>query len=142
MATHPSPQSLPTNCKPVGSDQLIRKSDANRYVFADVVVRCKNAQTEAGLVPALNEPVVIFEVLSPSTELIDRKKKFACYSSFESLKELVLVSQSEKLVEHFYRESADETWKVKHLFEDQDELILASVGGRLSVEIIYQAVEW
>ena len=85
---------------------------------------------------------MIFEVLSPSTELIDRKKKFAYYSSFESLKELVLVSQSEKLVEHFYRESVDETWKVKHLFEDQDELVLGSVGGRLSVEVIYQAVEW
>ena len=135
-------QLLNSDCKPVGSDQLIRERNSSRYVFADVVVRCKGAKLEAGAVPALNDPVVVFEVLSPSTESIDRKKKFSYYSSFESLKELILVSQAEKLVEHFYRSSAQEVWRVEHLFEEDDELVLNSVGGKLSVGTIYQAVEW
>jgi Uma2 family endonuclease len=126
----------------MGSDQLIRRKRINRYVFADVVVERKDAQIEPGAVEALNDPVVVFEVLSPSTELMDRKTKFVYYSSFESLKELVLVHQAEKLVEHFHRESVQEEWRVAHLFEDEDELVLSSVGSKLSVAEIYESVEW
>lgn len=135
-------QLLKSDCKPVGGDQLIRAREAQRYVFADVVVSCRNARYEAGTVPALNDPVVVFEVLSPSTESMDRSKKFEYYSSFESLKDLVLVSQSEKLVEHFYRGSSGEVWRVKHLFHDEDEVVLGNVGAKLSVATIYEAVEW
>ena len=135
-------QLLKSDCKPVGSDQLIRARGADRYVFADVVVRCKEARIEGDLVPALNDPVVVFEVLSPSTEATDRSTKFEYYSTFESLKELVLVSQSERLVEHFYRSSIAEAWRVKHLFHDSDELVLESVGARLTVATIYEAVQW
>lgn len=135
-------QLLKTDCKPVGSDQLIRKREANKYVFADVVVRCKNAGMEVGVVPALHDPVVVFEVLSPATEAVDRGKKFAYYSSFESLRELVLVSQQEKLVEHFYRETPGEAWRVEHLMGDDEDLRLESVGAVLGVGIIYEAVEW
>ncbi len=142
ILSHLWQQLLHSDCKPVGSDQLIRERNSSRYVFADVVVRCKGAKLEAGAVPALNDPVVVFEVLSPSTESIDRSKKFSYYSSFESLKELILVSQAEKLVEHFFRSSAQEVWRVEHLFEEDDELVLSSVGGKLSVGTIYQAVEW
>jgi Uma2 family endonuclease len=62
-----------SGCRPMGGDQLIRRKGVNRYVFADVVVECKDAQIEPGAVEALNDPVVVFEVLSPSTELMDRK---------------------------------------------------------------------
>ncbi len=136
------PQLLKSNCKPVGSDQLIRARDSQRYVFADVVVRCQKANYEPGAVSALNDPAVVFEVLSPSTEAIDRSKKFEYYTTFESLRELVLVSQSEKLVEHFYRGSSAETWRVKHVFHEEDEIVLESVGAKLSVAKIYEAVEW
>jgi Uma2 family endonuclease len=135
-------QLLTSNCKPVGSDQLIRKKDASRYVFADVVVRWKDARMDPGQVPALLEPIVVFEVLSPSNETYDRRLKFAYFTSFESLRELVFVSQAEKLVEHHYRASADEAWKVRHLIEDAEELTLESVGAVLSVKTIYAAVEW
>jgi Uma2 family endonuclease len=131
-----------SDCKPVGGNQLIHAKEAQRYVFADVVVRCQKANYEPGVVPALNDPVVVFEVLSPSTEAIDRSKKFEYYTTFESLRELVLVSQSEKLVEHFYRGSSAETWRVKHVFHEEDEIVLESVGAKLSVAKIYEAVEW
>jgi hypothetical protein len=52
------------------------------------------------------------------------------------------VHQAEKLVEHFHRETAQEEWRVAHLFEDEDELVLSSVGSKLSVAEIYESVEW
>ena len=52
----------------------------------------------------LLNPVVIIEVLSPSTELYDRRKKFRMYKEIPSLKEYVLVSQDELLVERFARQ--------------------------------------
>lgn len=54
------PQLRSGPCKPVGGDQLIRKPGVSKYVFADVVVRCKDARIEPGTVQALNDPVVVF----------------------------------------------------------------------------------
>jgi Uma2 family endonuclease len=81
-------------------------------------------------------------VLSPSTEKIDRTKKFESYSRIESLKELVLVGQDRQIVEHFWRESAKEAWRVEHLFEDTHELVLESVGCKVGMAEIYEGVEW
>lgn len=127
-------------CKALGSDALIRRKDAEKYVFADVVVQCEGARVEEGPIGCLNDPVVVFEVLSPATEQQDRKRKFAYYTTFESLKELVLVNQNTRLIEHHYRESIAEEWRVRHLIDDDEVLELSSVGARVRLGDVYEGL--
>jgi Uma2 family endonuclease len=130
------------DCTAAQSDQLVKTTSKQRYLFPDVVIHCKKGRIEKSFVEALVDPVVIFEVLSPSTERIDRTEKFESYSKIESLKELVLVSQDRQIVEHFYRESAAKPWYARHLFEEEHELELRSVGCKFKVRDIYEGVEW
>lgn len=48
---------------------------------------------------AITNPVVIVEVLSPSTEARDRGEKFSYYKQLASLREYVLIAQGERQVE-------------------------------------------
>ena len=59
---------------------------------------------------AITNPVLIIEVLSPSTEARDRGEKFEAYKQMASLKEYVLVSQHERRVE--VRRRGERGWSV------------------------------
>jgi len=54
-------------------------------------------------------PIVLFEVLSPSTESFDRTKKFDAYKTLPSLQDYVLIASEEQRVEVFSRHS-DGKW--------------------------------
>lgn len=60
---------------------------------------------------AITNPVVIVEVLSPSTETRDRGEKFGAYKLIATLKEYVLVSQDERRVE--VRRRVPQGWSIE-----------------------------
>jgi Uma2 family endonuclease len=78
---------------------------ASFYGQADASVVCGALHTHTvlrkgkTLGEAITNPVVVVEVLSPSTEVRDRGEKFEAYKLIASLKEYVLVSQNERRVE-------------------------------------------
>ncbi len=49
----------------------------------------------------LESPIVVAQVLSPSTEDYDHGKKFALYREISSLKDYLLVHTDQVLIEHF-----------------------------------------
>ena len=55
--------------------------------------------------PLVQSPCLIVEILSPSTEAIDRGDKFKAYRKFATLQEYVLIQLEQPLVEVFSRES-------------------------------------
>ncbi len=82
----------------------VRVSKTGLYTYPDIVVVCGEPRFVDGLADTLLNPILIIEVLSPSTEAYDRGFKFAQYRTLESLQEYALVSQSEPLVEIFRRQ--------------------------------------
>jgi len=87
----------------------------------------------------LTDPVVIFEVLSPSTERFDRDLKFQRYQSIDSLKDYILVSQEQVHIEHFTRQ-ADGRWRLRHLRSRDEELKIDSIGVAIPIQRIYERV--
>ena len=105
------------------------------YVYPDVAVACGEILTEDNDLTLLN-PVVVFEVLSRSTEQRDRGDKAEDYFRLESLEEYVLVSQYRVRVEHFARQKNNE-WTLK-IYEDlADVLELKSINCRIPLNLIY-----
>lgn len=89
----------------------------------------------------LTNPQLIIEVLSDSTEAYDRGKKFALYRQIESLKEYILVSQSNKKIEKFEKNDTG-FWTLSETNSDNDILYLSVIGCQLSVEDVYSNVEF
>lgn len=89
-------------CEIYQSDMRVKVRTGRLYTYPDMVVACGEPEfTKEG---TLLNPVVITEVLSPSTEIYDRGKKFQYYQEIESLREYILVSQDEPHIEHFHRQ--------------------------------------
>ena len=82
------------------------------------------------------EPVLLIEVLSPSTESLDRGGKFANYVQIPSLQDYVLVAQDVPQIEIMRRRNA---WRPEFLFME-DTLVLESVNLSIPVATIYQTL--
>jgi len=81
-------------------------------------------------------PVVIFEVLSDSTEAYDRGAKASHYRHIPALNEYVLVSQAKPCVEVQRRNSSGH-WEI-HEFRTGEQALLTSIGVALSVDELYR----
>ncbi len=98
-----------TGCRPYNSDQRIRIPTVGLSTYPDVSVVCGELQLDSQDREAINNPRVILEVLSPTTESYNRGKKFDFYRELESLQEYILVAQDEPQVERFVRQ-VDGSW--------------------------------
>jgi Uma2 family endonuclease len=126
-------------CEVFGSDFRVRVS-RRMYAYPDVSVVCGEPRLADERQDILLNPVVIFEVLSPSTEKYDRGVKFQHYRTVDSLKDYVLVDQDQFRIEHYSRET-DNTWTLHDHQGLNDELKIASIGVSLSLSRIYDRVE-
>ncbi len=92
-------------CEAFTSDMRvrIRSGTAEFYYYPDVVVDCPGT-ADSALYP--EKPTVIFEVMSPETERVDRHGKFSHYQKIPSLQAYVLVDQFQ-VVMTVHRREAD-----------------------------------
>ncbi|MDX1656544.1 MAG: Uma2 family endonuclease, partial [Candidatus Competibacteraceae bacterium] len=82
-------------------------------------------------------PLLVIEVLSPSTATTDRTEKRLNYQRLESLGEYVLVAQDEMRVEVYRRQEDDWTHTA---YGRGDEVELSSIDLRLALSLIYEDV--
>ncbi len=123
-----------TDCEVYASDFRVKIRDGHN-VYPDVAVACGEIETENNETTLLN-PVVIFEVLSKSTEKRDRGDKAEDYFKLDSLQDYVLVSQYRVRVEHFARQK-NNVWTLK-IYEDlTDTVELTSIKCEISLNLIY-----
>ncbi len=96
-------------CNNYSNDMRVRIGDAERYVYPDIVATCGREEFEDDQQDVLLNPLLIIEVLSPSTEAYDRGDKFRYYQTIPSLREYALVSQDRHCFE-VYRKQPDGRW--------------------------------
>ncbi len=129
----------PKGCSVYNSEVLIKVPAMLPYRYGDVSALCGNPIYEdLGNQRLLVNPMLIVEVLSPSTEKYDREKKFKAYKSIESLHEYLLVSQTEKFVT-LYTKYNEKFW-FQSEYVDGETLKLESLECELSVDEIYQGI--
>lgn len=93
-------------CNVFTSDQRVSMDAGERYVYPDITVVCGPLILHPGTSDVLENPTILVEVLSSSTEQYDRGLKWEAYQRLPSLSDYVLVSQNEARIEHFRRESS------------------------------------
>lgn len=107
----------------------------NGFYYSDVMVVCDRQDTQNAYYKT--RPVIIVEVLSPSTRRIDKTHKRLAYQSLESLQEYVLVEQDKAEVEVFTRQSG---WQADYFYPG-DVLTFQSIDTSIAVEDIYYQVD-
>lgn len=86
-------------CEHFTNEIRVRTPDSRLYGYSDMVISC-DTETDPNDKCAVLNPVVIIEVLSPSTEKFDRMEKALRYRTIPSLRDYVLISQDAMAVEH------------------------------------------
>ena len=110
------------------------------YFYPDVMVSDGKGQlVDDGYLDTLTNPILIVEVMSPTTAIFDRTDKFIAYRSIPNLREYVLVYSDKVLVE-IYRKNGDEIW---HLITETDinaDIEFTSINLKMSLKDIYDRV--
>lgn len=125
------------SCTVMSSDLRVRIS-GKFYTYPDIAVACDPIQA-AGKDTLLN-PILLIEVLSPSSENRDRGFKFDQYCQIESLQEYALVSQSEPRVQVFRRSAGE--WIFSSFAGLDATCRLESAGASIPLAEIYHRIEF
>ena len=139
IATSLNVQLMEGDCRVATSDMRVKVTEIDSYFYPDVVVVCGEPRAEDDTFDTLLNPVLIVEVLSPSTEGYNRGEKFDHYQQIVSLKDYILISQDEVRVEHYCRQESE--WLQSEFQGLKDVLSLLSIGCELRLSDIYRRVE-
>lgn len=126
-------------CRTSASDLRLRTGNRNSYVYPDIMVFCEEYELEQGTTDVVKNPVLVAEVLSPSTESWDRGGKFARYQAVESLREYLLVSQVEMRVEWFTK-LPDGDWRYAVAEGPGAECRLSALGISVPLDELYRKI--
>lgn len=128
-------------CEVYPNDMRVQIPTTPNYFYPDAIVACEKPQFADNHFDTLLNPTVVVEVLSPSTELYDRGRKFEQYRKIASLQEYLLIAQDEYLVERYVRQP-DNDWLLSEFNRVEDVVHLASVKCDLALGEIYRKVEF
>ena len=125
-------------CEPFSGDIKVKVSQAV-YYYPDVLVSCEQNPESPYF---RNEPILIVEVISPSTQEIDRREKLLFYQQMPSVQEYVVVEQQKMSVE-IHRRQADGRWITYYFNQNDDgEIEFQSVGLTMTLDDIYRRVRF
>lgn len=122
-------------CRVFISDMKVRVAAWNAFYYPDILAVCDSSDTQSYF---KERPCLIVEVLSSSTEAIDRREKMLAYRTLTSLREYVLIAQDKRQIE-VYRRDEDGAWSLETL-DEGDSLHLECVGATLSLDEVYEDV--
>ena len=124
-----------TRCNVFMSDVRLRLAESDDLFYPDVFVTCSDADRARRQVK--EDPTLIAEVLSPSTEAYDRGDKFAAYRRFAGLKTVLFLSQDRAHVECFTR-GDDGRWVLSEASGETARLALPAFDFELALADLYR----
>lgn len=138
IARHLGNQLSGKQCEVFSMDMKVRitKGAATFFYYPDATVDCSAL---AGDLHFSEEPRVIFEVLSPETERIDRVEKLYNYQALPSLLVYVLIDQRPLAVTVYRRKKDD--WAAELLTKKDDILKLPEIECALPMAAIYERTQ-
>ena len=138
IVTQLNNQLMERECEVFAGDMRVQTDPTVSYFYPDVIVVCGEPRFEDDTFDTLLNPMVVIEVLSPSTAAFDRGEKFEHYKQLASLQEYLLISQDSVRVEHYYRRETQ--WNRNAFQRLEDTLSLTSIECEVPLRAIYRRV--
>jgi Uma2 family endonuclease len=109
-------------------------------VYADAIIFDGRPQLNEGRKDEAINPLLVVEVLSPSTEEYDRTNKFRMYRSIPSFCEYLLIRQNKVFIERYSKK--EQIWSYSDFVDLDQSIFLDSVNIELTIADIYRDVEF
>src|SRR6266436_10415009 len=114
---------------------VVRPDRADSYYVPDIAVTCQpNEPSRQTMV----DPILIVEILSPSTERSDRRVKLPAYQKIESVREILLIDADSHHAELYRREN--DHWGIELVRGAEATLFLTSVVLQISISELYEGI--
>lgn len=123
-----------TSCRAFRGDLKVVVDGRVRY--PDAMVTCSPVRGRQDIVPS---PVVVFEVISPSTAVTDRVAKNMEYRNTGSIRRYVMLEQLRQAATVF---AGDETDWAGHLITGNVDLDLPEIGISIPLSTIYATIDF
>jgi Uma2 family endonuclease len=130
---HSLARRLRPGCETLSEAGVLLPQSRHDFYVADIAVTC----SPFGSSPWCPDPVLVVEVLSPSTEGEVRHEKLPNYRQLASLRHILLVSSEAVMIEHWRR--ATLAWN-REVLRGSDLLRLEALGIELPVDEIYEGL--
>ena len=121
------------------SDLTVQTASSQLLTYPDVTVVCGKLQFREKRQDVVTNPLVIVEVLSPSTERYDRDTKRQEYQLTPSVTDVLLVSQNRPLIEHHARQSENQ-WLTSYISGLGAVVQITSLGIEIPLDEVYDQV--
>jgi Uma2 family endonuclease len=125
-----------TPCGVFISEMKVRVKAHEAFYYPDVLLTCDPDDRESLYKTA---PCLIAEVLSPSTEVIDRREKLIVYRSLPSLRNYLLIAQDCRRVEWYQRDAAGD-WRHAIVEDGTLSFVFGDVSVNFTVADLYEDV--
>jgi Uma2 family endonuclease len=109
-------------------------------VYADAMIFDGKPQLNGDRKDEALNPLLIVEVLSPSTEEYDRTDKFRMYRSIPSFCEYLLIRQNKVFVERYSKQ--ENVWTYSDFDGLDQSILLESVNIELAIAEIYRDIDF
>ena len=127
---------MPPGCRVFSPDLRIKVAAAGLYTYADCSVIRGEIETFSDQKDVVLNPLLIVEVLSPSTEGYDRGKKFELYRAIPSFREYLIVHQDRRHVEHYSKQD-DGSWILREHTGADGSVAVARLGVHIALAELY-----
>lgn len=114
---------------------VLRPDRADSYYVPDIAVTCRANEPDR---QAIVDPILIVEILSPSTERHHRRVKLPIYRQIASVQEVLLIDADSHYGELHRRDN--DRWVVEFVRGADATLFLAAVGLRLAMSELYEGI--
>ncbi len=128
-----------SKCEAFMAEMKLR-ADEKTFYYPDVFVACDKVKKSKFY---REEPILIIEVISPSTRQTDRREKLRAYQQIPSVQEYIIVEQDKIHIE-LHRRQPDGRW-ITYFYNDNDmdeEIEFQSVDLKLTLDEIYRRVKF
>ena len=127
-------------CQTWSQDLRVKTPRTNLYTYPDVLVACPPHEWDDTLKDTLINPIVLIEILSPSTQSYDLNGKWDHYREMVSLRHYLVVWQDQRRVRHFSRQG-ENSWLQEEFSALEDQVNLSAIECTISLANLYERLD-
>ncbi|MBY0478522.1 MAG: Uma2 family endonuclease [Chitinophagaceae bacterium] len=124
-------------CNVLAENMRTTNADRSAYMYPDVIIVCGKEELEDDTFDTLLNPAVIFEILSPSTQNVDKGRKLLYYQLIPSLKEYFMIDTIKQRI-YIVKKQSDGTWAYQKPVEGDGSILIETVQLSLPLTAIYK----